>query len=88
MASGNEPRRQVPQKDYYDVSDTAALLQISRNKVYELAKRADDPLPFRRLLDSRRGMFIVRQELAAWVTRNTVLIALQGDRRGDGHAGG
>lgn len=87
MATGNEPSRHVPQKDYYDVSDTAALLQIGRNKVYELAKRADDPLPFRRLLDSRRGMFIARQELSAWVTRNTILIALQGDVRGNGHGG-
>lgn len=52
-----EVHRHVPQKDFYSVSDAASLLQISKNKVYELANRGLDPLPFRRLTDMPHGSY-------------------------------
>jgi hypothetical protein len=81
MTLENEERRHVPQKDFYSVNDTAGLLQISVNTVYELASRRKDPLPFRRLMGRRRGMFITRNELSEWVKRNSALVALEKDMR-------
>lgn len=65
-------RPHIPQKDFYTVQDVATLLMTSEGKVRELSRRKADPLPFRCFENSRRGMFISRSELAAWVKRNTV----------------
>lgn len=77
MTQANEASRHVPQKDYYTVEDAALLLQISTNKVYDLAHRGNDPLPFRRLCGTKRGTFIFRPEFAEWVKRNSILIGFQ-----------
>lgn len=70
---GGREHRHVPVKDFYGVDDVAALLHMSANRVYELASRDDDPMPFRRLVGARRGMFVSRAELVPWVMRNTML---------------
>lgn len=79
--------RHVPVKDFYTVDDVSALLRISVNRVYELAGRESDPMPFRRLFGSKRGMFVSRGELSQWVMRNTELAGVSrhgGDGRGQG----
>ncbi len=85
MTQVNEVSRHVPQKDYYTVGDAAELLQISSNKIYELVNRKHDPLPFRRLNETKRGMFIARPEFADWVKRNSVLVMLQKIEQGLKH---
>lgn len=37
----------IPVQDYCSVDEIAALLRISRNRVYDLAKGREDPLPLR-----------------------------------------
>jgi len=75
MTQENEERRHVPLKDLYSVDDAAILLRISKNKVYEYASRSVDPLPFRRLHGTKRGMFISRHEFGEWVLNNSALVA-------------
>lgn len=64
-------RRQVPIKDFYSVEDVAALLGISDHTVYDLVHRRSDPMPFRLLYVSNRGMFVQRDELMVWLERNS-----------------
>lgn len=75
MPDANRNRGHIPLKDYYSVADVSALLGIGENEVRRLAGRPDDPLPFRRLANRVRGMFIARLELVEWVQRNAVLAA-------------
>lgn len=69
----------IPVQDYYSVDEVAALLRISRNRVYDLAKECEDPLPLRCFPTGWRGPFASREELREWVSRNTVLAR---ERRG------
>ena len=69
-----DDRPHVPQKDFYTVKDVATLLLTSEGKVRSLARRRNDPLPFRCFENSKRGMFISRPELAGRVKRNTILV--------------
>lgn len=69
----------IPVQDYYSVDEIAALLRISRNRVYDLAKGREDPLPLRCFPTGWRGSFASREELREWVSRNTVLVR---ERRG------
>lgn len=57
-------------QDIYNVSDVAALLGISKNKVWKLARRPEDPLPLRRMPNQERGGIVFREELVAWAKRN------------------
>jgi predicted DNA-binding transcriptional regulator AlpA len=68
-------RRQVPIKDFYTAEDVASLLGIGHTTVYELAHRRSDPMPFRLLYTSSRGMFVEREELFVWLERNTDYVA-------------
>ena len=77
MARAEYDRPHIPQKDFYTVQDVATLLMTSEGKVRELSRRKADPLPFRCFENSRRGMFIRRSELAAWVKRNTMLVVFR-----------
>ena len=47
-----------------------ALLGISKNKVWKLARRPEDPLPLRRMPNQERGGIVFREELVAWAKRN------------------
>lgn len=69
----------IPVQGYYSVDVVAALLRISRNRVYDLAKEREDPLPLRCFPTGWRGSFASREELREWVSRNTVLVR---ERRG------
>lgn len=56
---------------YYIAEEVANELHISVNRVRELAKRKSDPISFRLLFVSERGMFVSRDELIEWVERNS-----------------
>lgn len=64
--------RHVPLKDFYTKDDVMAMLHISKQRFYEYANRAEDPLPLRVFPGTRRGGVIERGELKAWVLRNSV----------------
>lgn len=66
----SEKHSVTPIQDIYSIQEAAALLCISRNKVYELAKRSDDPLPVRRLKGYQRSSIVIREELIEWAKRN------------------
>ena len=68
-------RLPVPVKEYYNAHEVAYLLQISKDKVYDLARQPGDPLPMRCMRGNRRGALIHREDLRAWMERNTVLFA-------------
>ena len=75
MSQKNGYRRQVPIKDFYSVGDIAALLGISDHTVYDLVHRRSDPMPFRLLYVSNKGMFVQRDELMVWLERNSAYVA-------------
>ena len=75
MTAAKHIKPQVPLKDFYTIQDVAALIQVSENAVRDLAYREIDPLPFRRLFNRMRGMFISRRELAEWVDRNSGFVS-------------
>lgn len=64
----------VPIQDFYTVTEAASLLCISRNKIYELAKRGSDPFPLRRLSGYQRSGIVIREELIEWAKRNYNLV--------------
>lgn len=82
MTNTKHTTPQIPVKDIYSVRDAAILLGTTEDRIRELAARKEDPLPFRRLPDRTRGMFILRTEFAAWVVKNTVPVSIR--KRGAG----
>lgn len=62
-------------KDIYTPNEAASLLRMSRGKLFELAKRSDDPLPLKRLGSSQRGAIVFRDELIVWAKRNYKLLS-------------
>ena len=55
------------------VFKVAKMLHVHHSRVKEWATRTDDPLPFRIFPGMRRGAFISREDLYAWLSENTVL---------------
>lgn len=53
--------------------DIAEQMHMSRATVYELARRADDPLPLRTLDGFKRSSAALVSELEAWYLRNSKL---------------
>lgn len=69
------PQSICPQiKDIYTPIEAASILRMSRGKLFELAKRKDDPLPLKRLGTSQRGTIVFRDELIEWAKRNYKLL--------------
>lgn len=64
----------VPVQDVYTVIEAAALLCISRNKIYELSKRDSDPFPLRRMPGYKRSGIVLRDEMIEWAKRNYKLV--------------
>ena len=65
----------MPIKDIYTPNEAAVLLRMSRGKLFQLAKRSDDPLPLRRLDSCQRGTLVFRDELLSWAKRNYKLLS-------------
>lgn len=57
-------------QDTYNADETAVLLNISVNRIYELSRRECDPLPLRCLPTQTRGYIVLRTELIEWIKRN------------------
>ena len=66
----HESRTLVLLKDFYNVTEVAALLHWSRGRVYDMAERKVDPLPIRRFEGRKRNFIIQRDELIEWYDRN------------------
>lgn len=64
----------IPVQDVYTAAEAATLLCISKNKIYELAKRPEDPFPLRRMKGYKRSGIIIREELIEWAKRNYELV--------------
>ena len=61
----------VSMKEYYSISEAARVLHVHCQRIRELTARREDPLPFRRFPGQQRGGFIHREDLRAWLERNT-----------------
>lgn len=66
----HESRTLILLKDFYNVTEVAALLHWSRGRVYDMAERKVDPLPIRRFEGRKRNFIIQRDELIEWYDRN------------------
>lgn len=67
---GDSSKQPVPVQDIYNAYEVARLLGISKNKVWELSKRGNDPLPLRRMEGQKKGSIAFRAELLDWAMRN------------------
>lgn len=72
---GRVEDRWVPLSAMYTVAEISAMLHISKEKVYELARRECDPLPLRRFEYRVKYFVAVHDELMEWVKENLPLIA-------------
>ena len=77
MTTNRNTSPQIPIKDIYSMDDVRAMLHVSERRIREFISRLDDPLPFRCLQDSKRGMFIECCEFREWVMRNTVFASVR-----------
>ena len=53
--------------------EACAMLRISRDAMYRLAKDPDDPFPIRYIGGKTRDGIVLHDELVAWVERNSVV---------------
>ena len=60
--------------EYFTILETAQLLCVSDKRIRAYIDRDEDPMPFRCFEGKTRGAFIHRDDLYAWVMRNTVLL--------------
>ena len=65
----------IPIKDRYTPVEAATLLRMSRGKLFDLAKRKEDPFPIRRLEKAQRGSIVFRDEMLDWARRNFAPLA-------------
>jgi hypothetical protein len=65
-------RKEARMGAWTTIAELAADGHVGENRLYELAKRRDDPLPLRYLPGARYGQVLV-SEFDEWVKRNTTL---------------
>ena len=74
-------------KEYYTIEEVSRLLHVHVTRIRRLANQADDPMPIRCFEGQTRNGFIHREDLLAWLGRNTLLWRDQrGVRPGAGDA--
>ena len=74
-------------KEYYTIEEVSRLLHVHVTRIRRLANQADDPMPIRCFEGQTRNGFIHREDLLAWLGRNTQLWRDQrGVRPGAGDA--
>ena len=54
----------------FGADEACAMLRISRDAMYRLAKDPDDPFPIRYIGGKTRDGIVLHDELVAWVERN------------------
>lgn len=57
----------------FGADEACAMLHISRDAMYRLAKDPDDPFPIRYIGGKTRDGIVLHDELVAWVERNSVV---------------
>ena len=60
----------------FGADEACAMLRISRDAMYRLAKDPDDPFPIRYIGGKTRDGIVLHDELVAWVERNSVVGSL------------
>lgn len=70
--------------EYFTILETAQLLCVSDKRIRAYVDRDEDPMPFRCFEGKTRGAFIHRDDLYAWVMRNTVLLHDEKAKQRDG----
>ncbi|MBQ9005042.1 MAG: hypothetical protein IJ092_01575 [Atopobiaceae bacterium] len=70
--------------EYFTILETASLLNVSDKRIRAYIDRDEDPMPFRCFEGKTRGAFIHRDDLRAWVMRNTVLLHDEKAKQRDG----
>lgn len=59
--------------EIFGTDEACAMLRISRDSMYRLAKDPNDPFPIRRIGGKTRDGIVLHDELVAWVERNSVI---------------
>lgn len=59
--------------EIFGIDEACAMLRISRDSMYRLAKDPNDPFPIRRIGGKTRDGIVLHDELVAWVERNSVI---------------
>ena len=62
----------------FGADEACAMLRISRDAMYRLAKDRDDPFPIRYIGGKTRDGIVLHDELVAWVERRQQLWLLEG----------
>lgn len=62
----------VPLKEYYTIKEVSILLSVHVQRVRDMARREDDPLPLVAFPGSRKNAFVHHDDLKSWVDRNCI----------------
>ena len=65
----------------FGADEACAMLRISRDAMYRLAKDPDDPFPIRYIGGKTRDGIVLHDELVAWVERNSIVGSPRRDSR-------
>lgn len=65
----------------FGADEACAMLRISRDAMYRLAKDPDDPFPIRYIGGKTRDGIVLHDELVAWVERNSIVGSPRRDQR-------
>ena len=82
LASSRREQATVPIKEYYTTDEVSRLLVVHVQRVREMARRDEDPLPLIVFPDSRKNAFIHRDDLRDWLRRNGIPYAVARPRGG------
>ena len=72
----------VPIKEYYTIDEVSRLLEVHVQRIRDMARRDDDPLPRIVFPDSRKNAVIHQEDLREWLKRNCIPYAVARPRRG------
>ena len=61
-------------EEYFSITQTCQLLRINARRIRQYVAQDDDPMPFRCFPGQQRGAFIHKDDLRAWLERNTVML--------------
>ena len=59
-------------EEYFSINQTCQLLRINARRIRQYVAQ-DDSMPFRCFPGQQRGAFIYKDDLRAWLKRNTVM---------------
>lgn len=71
----------VPIEEYYTTDEVSRLLVVHVQRVRDMARRDEDPLPLIVSPDSRKNAFIHHDDLRDWLKRNGIPYAAARPRK-------